>query len=72
MHCIWVHSIGVVQYNWNVLYSVKPRGVVMGLLGDITYKDNVDFAGKVALKERIILFICGLACSTCRVIKYIM
>ena len=44
----------------------------MGLLGDITYKDNVDFAGKVALKERIILFICGLACSTCRVIKYIM
>ena len=52
--------------------TVQPGGVSMGLPGNIAYKDNVDLIGMVAIQERLVLYICGLACSTYRVIKYIM
>ena len=44
----------------------------MRLQGNIAYKDKIEFTYKVALKKRLILVICGLACFTYRVVKFIL
>ena len=46
--------------------------MILRLQGIILYKDNAEFTDKVALNEKLILVICGLARFTYRVVKYII
>ena len=52
--------------------TVQPRSVSLRLYGSNAYIDNVGFTDSGALKERVILFICGLARVIYKVVKYIM
>ena len=65
---VFEHRCSTAQFRC----TVQPRGVIVRLQGIIAYKDTVEFTDKVALKERLILVICGLARFTYRVVKYII
>ena len=52
--------------------TVQPRGVSLRLHGSVASIDNVGFTDSGALKERLILFICGSTRFTYKVVGYIM
>ena len=62
------HRCSTVQFKC----TVQPRGVSVRLHGNIAYMDTVGFTDNVALKERLILVICGSARFTYKVVKYIV
>ena len=73
---VWVSVLCLCTQHWcrteHFTCIVQPRSVGLWLHGSSAYIDNVGFKDSGALRERLILFICGSARLKYKVVKYIM